>query len=48
MFLTLEQYIESIQAINTSGEKDKKIEALLEYYESTTNGLKQLRVCSTP
>lgn len=40
MFLTLEQYIESIQAINTSGEKDKKIEALLEYYEKYNKRIK--------
>ena len=40
MFLTIEQYINSIRAINTSGEKDKKIESLIEYYDKYNKNIK--------
>lgn len=40
MFLTLEQYIDSIRAVNMSGEKDKKIESLLEYYQKYNKRIK--------
>ena len=33
MFLTLSQYIQSLRAVDTAGDKDRKINGLIEYYD---------------
>ena len=32
MFMTLSQYIQTLEALNVSGDKDRKIKDLLDYY----------------
>ena len=40
MFMTLSQYIQTLEALNVSGDKDRKIKDLLDYYHKYVEGIK--------